>query len=132
MPPAARLGDKVLQTAPHCHAPIHVPFVAIPPPPPVPMPHAAVPLAIVKGLPTVLIGKMPAARMTDTTVPCMLGGCVPAGPGMILKGSATVLIGNLPAARVGDPTLHASCVAPIPSPEGSVLPPGCPTVLIGG
>ena len=34
-------------------------------------------------------------------------------------------------ARVNDPTLHASCVAPIPGPMGSILPPGCPTVLIG-
>ncbi|QTL01714.1 PAAR domain-containing protein [Aquabacter sp. L1I39] len=127
MPPAARLGDKVLQAAPHCHAPIHPPA-----PVPAPVPHPAMPLPIMKGCPTVLIGKMPAARMTDTTMPCMLGGCVPAGPGMILKGSATVLIGKLPAARVGDSTLHASCVAPIPSPSGTVLPPGCPTVMIGG
>jgi uncharacterized Zn-binding protein involved in type VI secretion len=51
---------------------------------------------------------------------------------MIMLGSATVLISNLPAARVGDQTLHASCVAPIPSPMGQILPPGCPTVIIGG
>ena len=47
-------------------------------------------------------------------------------------GSGTVLIGNLPAARVNDMTLHSSCVAPIPSPVGKILPPGCPTVMIGG
>jgi hypothetical protein len=29
-------------------------------------------------------------------------------------------------------TAHASCVAPIPAPVGTVLPPGCPTVMIGG
>ncbi len=127
MPSAARIGDQVLQSAPHCHAPIH-PAALIP----TPVPHPAMPLAIVKGCPTVLIGKMPAARATDTTVPCMLAGCIPAGPGMIAKGSATVLIGSLPAARVGDNSLHASCVAPIPSPTGSILPPGCVTVLIGG
>jgi uncharacterized Zn-binding protein involved in type VI secretion len=62
----------------------------------------------------------------------MLAGCVPGGPGNILKGSATVLIGKMPAARVGDPTMHPSCVAPIPSPTGKILPPGCPTVIIGG
>jgi uncharacterized Zn-binding protein involved in type VI secretion len=47
-------------------------------------------------------------------------------------GSTTVLICGQPAARVGDMTNHASCVAPIPSPVGQVMPPGCPTVLIGG
>ena len=62
----------------------------------------------------------------------MLPGCVPAGPGMIAMGSATVLIGNMPAARVGDQTVHTSCVAPIPSPTGMILPPGEPTVMIGG
>jgi hypothetical protein len=29
-------------------------------------------------------------------------------------------------------TEHVSCVAPIPSPVGQIMPPGCPTVLIGG
>jgi len=57
---------------------------------------------------------------------------VPGGPGMIGKGSATVMIGGLPAARVGDMTLHPACVAPIPGPTGKILPPGCPTVMIGG
>ena len=125
--PAARLGDQVLQDAPHCHAPIH-------PPAPVPTPsaHPALPLAIIKGAGTVLIGGQPAARLTDTTAPCTLPGCIPNGPGMIALGSATVLIENLPAARVGDMTAHTGCVAPIPSPTGKVLPPGCPTVLIGG
>jgi uncharacterized Zn-binding protein involved in type VI secretion len=51
---------------------------------------------------------------------------------MIALGSATVLIENLPAARVNDMTAHTGCVAPIPSPVGKILPPGCPTVLIGG
>lgn len=90
------------------------------------------PLAIVKGEPTVMIGNMPAARVTDLTQPCMLAGCAPGGPGMIAKGSATVMIGFLPAARVGDMTSHATCVAPIPSPTGQIIPPGCPTVIIGG
>ena len=127
MPFAARLGDMVLQDAPHCHAPIH-PAAPVP----TPVPHPALPLTIIKGQPTVLIGSMPAARLTDMTGPCLLPSCVPGGPGMIAKGSATVLIGGLPAARVGDMTLHPSCVAPIPGPSGKILPPGCPTVMIGG
>ena len=125
--PAARLGDNVLQSAPHCHAPIHPPALV-----PTPVPHPALPLAIISGAPTVLIGGQPAARVTDTTVPCLLPTCVPGGPGMIAMGSATVLICSLPAARVGDMTSHVACVAPIPSPVGNILPPGCPTVLIGG
>lgn len=127
MPPAARLGDMIKQDAPHCHAPIHPPALV-----PAPAPHPGLPLTITLGCPTVLIGNMPAARATDISMPCMLPGCVPAGPGMIAKGSGTVLIQNLPAARVGDMTAHTSCVAPIPSPVGKVLPPGCPTVIIGG
>ncbi|KNY16252.1 MAG: PAAR domain-containing protein [Devosia sp.] len=117
----------VKQDAPHCHAPIH-PAALVP----TPVPHPALPLAIIGGLPTVMIGNMPAARMTDMTILCSLPSCVPGGPGMISKGSSTVLIGGLPAARVNDLTLHAVCVAPIPSPVGKILPPGCPTVMIGG
>jgi uncharacterized Zn-binding protein involved in type VI secretion len=124
---AARIGDLILQDSPHCHAPIH-PAAPVP----TPVPHPPMPLAIIKGMPTVLVGGPPAARLTDMSAPCMLAGCVPGGPGMIAKGSATVLIGNLPAARVGDMTAHTSCVAPIPGPTGKILPPGCPTVIIGG
>ncbi len=128
MPPAARVGDNVLQQTPHCHAPIHPPG-----PSPTPAPHPGLPLAIIPpGGATVLIGGMPAARMNDMTQPCMLPGCVPAGPGMILKASATVMIAGQPAARVGDQTPHSSCVAPIPAPMGQLMPPGCPTVMIGG
>jgi uncharacterized Zn-binding protein involved in type VI secretion len=124
---AARMGDSILQTAPHCHAPIHPAA-----PSPTPAPHPAMPLTIIKGEPTVMIGKKPAARMMDMSQPCLLATCVPGGPGNIAMGSTTVLIGKMPAARVGDPTAHPSCVAPIPSPTGKVLPPGCPTVMIGG
>jgi len=28
-------------------------------------------------------------------------------------------------------TAHSACVAPIPSPTGKILPPCCPTVMIG-
>jgi uncharacterized Zn-binding protein involved in type VI secretion len=126
--PAARLTDQVLQDAPHCHAPIHPPA-----PVPTPVPHPAIPLALaLNGVMTVLIGKLPAATMGTQTVPCSLPSCVPGGPGVIVKGSATVMIGGKPAARVNDLTSHAACVAPIPSPTGKILPPGCPTVLIGG
>lgn len=124
---AARLGDSILQDAPHCHAPIHPAA-----PSPTPAPHPAMPLTIIKGEPTVMIGNMPAARVMDMSQPCMLASCVPGGPGNIAKGSATVMIGKMPAARVGDLTMHPSCVAPIPSPTGKILPPGCPTVIIGG
>jgi uncharacterized Zn-binding protein involved in type VI secretion len=128
MPPAARVTDMILQQAPHCHAPIH-PAALVP----TPVPHPALPLQIIPpGGVTVLIGGMPAARVGDMSQPCMLPGCVPAGPGVIQMGSATVLICGQPAARVGDMTMHASCVAPIPSPTGQVMPPGCPTVMIGG
>lgn len=125
--PSARIGDMVLQSAPHCHAPIH-PAAPVP----TPVPHPALPLAIVKGEATVLIGNQPAARVTDTTAICTLPSCVPGGPGMISKGSATVMIGGLPAARVNDITSHTSCVGPIPSPVGKVTGPGCTTVMIGG
>lgn len=125
--PAARLTDFVLQNNPHCHAPIHPPA-----PIPTPIPHPPIPLMIVKALPTVLIGKLPSARLTDMTMNCILPACIPAGPGIIIKASATVLIGKLPAARMMDMTLHPTCVAPIPGPTGKVLFPCCPTVLIGG
>lgn len=125
--PAARMTDLVQQNGPHCHAPIHPPA-----PVPTPLPHPPMPLAIIKGSPNVIIGGKPAARLTDITVICALPSCVPGGPGMVQKGSSTVSINSLPAARVSDPTLHAACVGPIPMPAGKILPPGCPTVFIGG
>ncbi|MBN1177976.1 MAG: PAAR domain-containing protein [Anaerolineae bacterium] len=79
---------------------------------------------IVAGFPTVLIGGMPAARMTDMHACPMVTGVVPHVGGPIIQGSATVLIGNLPAARVGD---QATCTGP----PDTIIPPGCPTVLIG-
>jgi uncharacterized Zn-binding protein involved in type VI secretion len=126
--PAARVSDLVLQLGPHCHAPIHP---ALPIPTPAPHPPMDLPI-IPPGGATVMIGGLPAARMTDQTQPCDLAGCVPGGPGIIVQASATVLIGGLGAARVGDMTAHAACVAPIPAPSGKIMPPGCATVLIGG
>jgi len=124
--PSARIGDNLIQNGPHCHAPIHPPA-----PVPTPIPHPPMPMALIKGQPTVLVSNMPASRVTDMSVPCLLPSCVPAGPGMIAMGSFTVLIGMMPAARLNDMTAHVSCVAPIPMPVGKVLGPCAPTVLIG-
>lgn len=64
--------------------------------------------------PTVLIGSLPAARVTD------LCTCV-GPPDTIVKGSMTVLTGKKPQARIGDMTAHG----------GSIIV-GYPTVLVGG
>lgn len=127
MPPAARVGDMVRQDSPHCHAPIH-------PPAPVPTPsaHPALPLPILTGAFNVLIGNQPAARLGSTSAPCVLPACVPGGPATVVKGSTKVMVGGMPAARINDLTAHTSCVAPIPAPVGKIMPPGCPTVIIGG
>ncbi len=82
---------------------------------------------IAVGLPTVLIGGQPAARVGDMHVCPMVTPGTPPVPhvgGPITMGSATVLIGGVPAARVGD---MATCTGP----PDSIIPPGCPTVLIG-
>ncbi|HEX9668965.1 MAG TPA: PAAR domain-containing protein [Thermoanaerobaculia bacterium] len=73
------------------------------------------------GVPTVLIGGLPAAVVGDLHSCAMPPPAGPHPPTPIVKGSATVLIGGRPAARLGD---LAGCGAPI------VL--GLPTVLIGG
>jgi uncharacterized Zn-binding protein involved in type VI secretion len=75
------------------------------------VPHVGGP--IIKGQPNVLIGFMPAARVTDTCI------CV-GPPDMITKGSTGVMIGYMPAARIGDLTVH-----------GGVIVAGYPTVMIG-
>jgi uncharacterized Zn-binding protein involved in type VI secretion len=79
---------------------------------------------ITLGIPTVLIGNQPAARIGDMHTCPMSTGPVPHVGGPIAKGSATVLIGNMPAARMGD---MATCTGP---PDTIVA--GCMTVLIGG
>ena len=79
---------------------------------------------IVLGVPNVLIGGMPAARLADMHVCPMITGIVPHVGGPIALGSATVLIGGMPAARVGD---MAICVGP----PDTILA-GEATVLIGG
>jgi uncharacterized Zn-binding protein involved in type VI secretion len=87
--PAARVTDQIVSSATQ-GAPVPI----IPP-----------------GVPTVLIGSMPAAAVGDTC-----------GADTIVKGSATVMVGGKPAARVTDQTAGG----------GVVMPPGEPTVLIGG
>lgn len=78
-----------------------------------PIPHVGGPI-LPPGCPTVLIGSLPAARVSDKAV------CV-GPPDTIVLGSFTVLIGKLPAARMGDLTAH-----------GGTIVLGLPTVLIGG
>lgn len=94
MPPAARLTD--LHTCP-----------AVTPGLP-PIPHVGGPI-VGPGVPTVLIGSLPAAVLGDMAV------CV-GPPDFIVRGS-----GGLPAARLGDGTAH-----------GGAIVSGCPAVMIGG
>lgn len=96
MPPAARLTD--IHTCPAATGPV---------------PHVGGPI-IGPGVPTVLVGNMPAAVLGDNVT------CV-APPATIIKGSATVMIGGKPAARMGDQTAH-----------GGAITLGYPTVIIGG
>lgn len=95
--PAARVSD--MHTCP-----MQTPAVP-------PVPHVGGPI-LPPGCPTVLIGGLPAARVTD------MATCV-GPPDVIIMGSVRVLIGGLPAARMGDPTAH-----------GGVIVLGCFTVLI--
>ncbi|MBP1650006.1 MAG: type secretion protein [Bacteroidetes bacterium] len=97
MPPAARISD--MHTCPLVN--------------PGPVPHVGGPVTG-PGIPTVMIGGMPAAVVGDILV------CT-GPPDTIVKGSATVLIGGRPAARMGDNTAH-----------GGVIVAGFPTVMIGG
>ena len=77
------------------------------------VPHVGGPITA-PGCPTVMIGFLPAARVSDMVT------CV-GPPDVIVKGSPTVLIGGMMAARLGDTTAHG----------GVITAPGCPTVLIG-
>ena len=98
MPPAARQTD--LHTCP-----MVTPGVP-------PIPHVGGPIS--QGIPTVLIGGLPAATLGSM---CLCVG----PPDSIVKGSSTVMIGGMPAARMGDTTAHG----------GSIVS-GLPTVIIGG
>lgn len=96
MPRAARLTD--MHTCPAATGPV---------------PHVGGPI-VGPGIPTVLIGGLPAAVVGDNVV------CV-GPPATIVKGSSSVMIGGKPAARMGDNTAHG----------GSIVL-GLPTVMIGG
>lgn len=73
------------------------------------------------GVPTVLIGGMPAAVVGDNHICAIPFPAGPHPPTPIVLGSLTVLAGGKPMARMGD---VSGCGAPI------VL--GSPLVLIGG
>ncbi|MFO0604569.1 MAG: PAAR domain-containing protein [Polyangiales bacterium] len=88
MPPAARIGDN------HT-CPIHGGGAILP-----------------ACCPSVIVGGMPVARVTD------LSACGP--PDAIVQGEDSVIIGGRPAARMGDPTQH-----------GGTVVQGCRSVLIG-
>ncbi|MEL6329526.1 MAG: PAAR domain-containing protein [Planctomycetota bacterium] len=98
MPPAARLTD--MHTCP----------MQTPGTPPVP--HVGGPI-IGPGVPTVMIGFLPAAVVGDSCT------CV-GPPDTIVMGSTSVLIGGKPAARLGDTTAH-----------GGKIVAGYPQVMIG-
>jgi uncharacterized Zn-binding protein involved in type VI secretion len=78
-----------------------------------PIPHVGGPI-VGPGVPTVLIGGIPAAVLGDSAI------CV-GPPDTIIKCSATVMIGKKPSARIGDSTAH-----------GGTITLGLPTVIIGG
>ncbi len=99
MPAAARLTD-------FHECPMVTPSIP-------PIPHVGGPV-IGPGEPTVLIGKLPAARVGDMLV------CV-GPPDAIVKGSTNVMIGGVPAARMGDQTAH-----------GGTIMLGALNVMIGG
>jgi uncharacterized Zn-binding protein involved in type VI secretion len=79
---------------------------------------------ITTGYLTVLIGGMPASRISDMHTCPMVTGLVPHVGGPIVTGSATVITGFMPQARVTD---KLTCVGP---PD--VIVTGMFTVLIGG
>lgn len=96
MPPAARITDMhvcpmVTGVVPHVGGPVSGPCA-----------------------PTVLIGALPAARISDMAV------CV-GPPDTIVQGSATVITSGMPQARIGDMTAH-----------GGAITLGCFTVIVGG
>lgn len=77
------------------------------------VPHVGGPI-LPPAAPTVLVGKLPAARIGDMVT------CV-GPPDVIASGVPTILISKMPAARMTDLTAH-----------GGVIVVGCPMVLYGG
>ena len=96
--PAARLGD------------MHVCPMVTPGTPPIP--HVGGPISG-PCAPTVIIGGMLAARVSDMAV------CV-GPPDIIVMGSATVITCGQPQARISDQCAH-----------GGKIVAGCPTVIVG-
>ncbi len=76
------------------------------------VPHVGGPI-VGPGAPTVLIGGLPAARLSD------MATCV-GPPDVIVMGSPTVLTMSMPQARIMDPTAH-----------GGMIVLGCFTVIVG-
>ncbi len=130
MPPAAKMGDKVVGTDTHI---IMIPSPGGPVPTPTPMPFNG---SIASGCSTdVLIEGKPAAVVGSKAVnlPPHLptGGPFqkpPTNDGTVVKGSATVLINNKPAARAGDPVM--TCNDPAPLPVSKIVTTS--QVIIGG
>ncbi len=82
------------------------------------------PLSPGPGSPNVLIGGMPAWRITDFhTCPMLTPVPSPHVGGMVVMGSTTVLINGIPAVRMGDTIVEAG-------PPNTIVS-GEPTVLIG-
>jgi uncharacterized Zn-binding protein involved in type VI secretion len=80
-------------------------------------------IIVAPGCPTVLIGGLPAARITDMHTCPMVTVLVPHVGGPIILGSFTVLVGGMPQARQTDMLV---CVGP---PDMIMM--GCPNVLVG-
>lgn len=78
---------------------------------------------VILGFPTVLIGMMPASRVTDMHVCPMVTGVVPHVGGPFILGSPTVIVGEMMQSRVTD---QLTCVGP---PDVALM--GCETVLVG-
>ncbi|HEV2136443.1 MAG TPA: PAAR domain-containing protein [Terracidiphilus sp.] len=78
---------------------------------------------VILGFPQVLIGMLPASRITDMHTCPMVTGIVPHVGGPFILGSMTVLVGMMPQSRVTDTLV---CVGP---PDVAVM--GCETVLVG-
>jgi uncharacterized Zn-binding protein involved in type VI secretion len=95
MPPAARVTD------PTAHGP---PLTGV-------------------GSPTVLIGGLPAWRLSDFHTCPLVTGLVPHVGGVVAMGSTSVLINGVPAVRQGDSVVETG-------PPNTIVG-GCPTVQIG-
>ncbi len=83
-----------------------------------------IPLAPGPGAATVLIGGMPAWRISDMHVCPLMNGVVPHVGGTVPIGSTSVFICGLPAVRMGDTVVEGGG-----GPNAIVS--GCTSVIIG-